>query len=103
MLAAPRPEPAAEAQELRLVDRREVDDHRCLDDLVLDRSDAERPPPDIRLRYVRPAGRERSIRLCVDTDVQVAKILFSPLFVHVPCHRVDVRGAPPLQREEGGA
>ena len=44
------------SQELRLVDRREEGDHGCLDDLVLDGSNAERPLSAIRFRYVLPAG-----------------------------------------------
>ena len=47
VLAAPRSKPIAEAQELRLIDRRENHDHRRLDNLVLDRGDAERPLPAI--------------------------------------------------------
>ena len=42
VLAAPRSEPIAEPQELRLVDWREDGYHRCLDNLVLDGGDAER-------------------------------------------------------------
>src|ERR1700721_3775954 len=65
MLVALRSEPVAEAQELRLVDRRQDCRHRSLDDFVLYGSDAERPLSAIRLRYVLPARRQRSIRSCV--------------------------------------
>ena len=54
VLAAPGSEPIAEPQKLRLVDRREDRNHRCLDDLVLQGGDAERPLFAIRLRYVLP-------------------------------------------------
>src|SRR5437667_12525139 len=54
VLAPPRTEPVAEAQELRFVDWREDHDHRRLDDLVLDRGDAERPLLAVRLRNVGP-------------------------------------------------
>src|SRR4051812_43447382 len=41
VLAASGSEPVTKSQELRLVDRREEGDHGCLDDLVLDGSNAE--------------------------------------------------------------
>src|SRR5215467_7473414 len=43
MLAALRSEPIAEPQELRLVDWRQDRNHRRLDDLIFQCSDAERP------------------------------------------------------------
>src|ERR1700676_2456929 len=43
VLVAPGPEPIAEPQKLRLIDRRENGHHRPLDDLVLKGGDAERP------------------------------------------------------------
>jgi hypothetical protein len=46
VLIALRSEPVAEPQELRLIDRRQDCHHRRLDDLVLQGSDAERPPDD---------------------------------------------------------
>src|SRR3984957_17431088 len=49
VLAAPRSEPIAEPQKLRLVDRREDRNHRGLDDLVFQGSDAEWPLFTIRL------------------------------------------------------
>ena len=55
MLVTLRSETLAEAQELRLIDRRQSCRHRSLDDLVLYGSDAERPLSAIRLRYVLPA------------------------------------------------
>jgi hypothetical protein len=55
MLVTLRSETVAEAQELRLIDRRQSCRHRSLDDLVLYGSDAERPLSAIRLRYVLPA------------------------------------------------
>ena len=78
VLAAPGSEPVAEAQELRLVDRRQDHDHRRLDNLVLDGGDAERPLPAIRLRNIRPARWQRSIRSCVDAPVEVARLSSRP-------------------------
>ena len=43
VLTAPGPEPIAKAQKLRLVDRRQDQDQRGLDDFVLQGCDAERP------------------------------------------------------------
>ena len=43
MLAAPRPEPVREPEEIFLVDRVQDLDHRSLNDLVLQRGDAQRP------------------------------------------------------------
>jgi len=52
MLAAARSEPVIEPQELRLVDRREDRNPRCLDDFVFRGSNAERPLFAIRLGYI---------------------------------------------------
>jgi hypothetical protein len=54
VLTTPGPEPVAEAEELRLIDRGEDGHHRGLDDLVLQRRDAERPLSAVRLGYVPP-------------------------------------------------
>src|SRR5271165_7472063 len=74
MLTALRSEPIAEAQELRLIDRRQNCRHRSLDDLVPYGSDAERSLSAIRLRYILPARRQRSIRPCVDASMQVQEV-----------------------------
>src|SRR6202035_243768 len=55
MLVTLRSETVAEAQELRLIDRRQDCHYRSLDNLVLYGSDAKRPLSAIRLRYVLPA------------------------------------------------
>src|SRR6266508_1891883 len=54
MRAASRPEPVGEAPEIRLVHSVEHLDDGPLNDLVLQRSDAERPLPPVRLRDVHP-------------------------------------------------
>jgi len=54
MRAAPRPEPVRESQEVRLVDGVEHPGDGPLENLVLQRRDAERPQPPVRLRDVRP-------------------------------------------------
>jgi hypothetical protein len=73
----PRPEPVAETPELRLVDRRQDYDHCRLDDLILNRGNAEQSLPAIRLRYVRPAGGQRPIRSSVDAPMEIVKIAFA--------------------------
>jgi hypothetical protein len=49
MLVAPWSEPIGEAEEVRLVDRCQNRDHRLLDDLVLQRSGAQRALTAVRL------------------------------------------------------
>jgi len=100
MLVALRSEPVAEAQELRLIDRRQNCHHRSLDDLVLYGSDAERPLSAIRLRYVLPARRQRSIRPCVDASMQVQEVRLQATCVFGPRHLVDARRCGLLQTEE---
>ncbi len=55
VLAAPRPEPIREPEEVCLVDRVQHLDNGPLDNLVLQRRDAERPHPPVRLGYVVPS------------------------------------------------
>src|SRR5215469_8313648 len=101
VLAAPGSEPIAEPQELHLVDRREDRHHRCLDNLVLDCCDAERPLPAICLRYVLPARWQRSIRPCVDAGVEINEVGLEVLRVLVPCHLIDTWRCALLQIVEG--
>ncbi len=54
MRAAPGPEPIGRAQEVHLVDGVEHLDDGPLEDLVLQRGDAERPPPPVGLLDVPP-------------------------------------------------
>ena len=62
MLAAPRPESVREAEEVRLVDRVQYLHHRPLDDLVLQRRDAQWPLPPIGFGDVLSPGRLRPVR-----------------------------------------
>src|ERR1700681_584710 len=71
MLVALRSKTVAEAQELRLIDRRQDCYHRSLDDLVLHGSDAKRPLSAICLWNILPERWQRSIRPCVDAIMQV--------------------------------
>ena len=89
MLIALRSEPVAEPQELRLVDRRQDRHHCCLDDLIFQSGDAERPLSAIRLRNISPARWQRSIRSCLDARVETREVLLEPFRVFGPCHLVD--------------
>jgi hypothetical protein len=93
VLAASGSEPVTKSQELRLVDRREEGDHGCLDDLVLDGSNAERPLSAIRFRYVLPAGWQRSIRSGMDPCVKIGKVGLQICRVLVPRLAIDAGAA----------
>ena len=100
MLAALRSETVAEAQELRLIDRRQDCHHRSLDDFVLHGGDAKRPLSAICLRNVLPERRQRSIRPCVDASMQVQEVCLKVFCVFDPRHLVDTRRCRLLQSEE---
>ena len=63
VLTTLRSEPVAEPQELRLVDRRQDRNHRRLDDLIFQCSNADRPLSAICLWNISPARWQRSITL----------------------------------------
>lgn len=73
VLVAPRTEPVAEPQELRLVYWRQDSNHRSLDDLILQACDAQRPLSAIGFRNISPARWQRSIRSCVDPAVEISR------------------------------
>ena len=62
VLAAPRPEPIREPEEVLLVDLAQHCRHCSLDDLVFERGDRERALGAVFLRNVAPAGRLRPVR-----------------------------------------
>ena len=96
----PRPEPVAEAVELRLVDRiQDLLHHRSLDDLVLQRRDTERPYAPVRLGYLDPPHGFRPVRSPLHAAVQVEQPLVQPVPVLAPPHSVHARGRVSLQRE----
>src|SRR6476660_191088 len=72
--AAPGSEPAAEPEEVLLVDRVQQRDHRPLDDLVLQRGDRQRTLPAVRLGNVDPPRRQCPIRSPLDPVVQILEI-----------------------------
>jgi site-specific DNA recombinase len=100
MLVALRSETVAEAQELRLIDRRQNCHHRRLDNLVLHGRDAKRTLSAICLWNILPERWQRSIRPCVDARMQVPEVCLKVLCVFDPRHLVDTRRCSPLQAEE---
>ena len=83
VLTTLRSEPVAEPQELRLVDRRQDRNHRRLDDLIFQCSNAERPLSAICLWNISPARWQRSIRSRLDARVEVREILLKAFRVSV--------------------
>ena len=75
MLAPSRTEPVGEALEVRLVDRVQHLADRTLDDLVLQRRDAERPQPPVRLRDVDAPRRHRPVLPRLHPRVQGQQVL----------------------------
>jgi hypothetical protein len=73
---------------------------RRMDDLVLNGGYAERPLSAIRLRYVSPTGRQRSIRPCVYQCVEILEVTLEAFRVLVPRHAIHARRSPLLQTEE---
>ena len=99
MRAAPRPEPVREAEEVGLVDGVQHLDRRALDDLVLQRGNAERPLPPVGLGDVRPLDRLRSVRPALQPSGEVLEVLLQGLPVVLPRLAVDPGRGVPLQRE----
>ena len=98
MRPAPRPEPIAEPEEFRLVDRRQEGvDNGLLDDLVLQCGHPQRSRASVRLRNVHPPRRTRPVRSCLHAPVQVEQSLFQPLPVLRPSHSVHARCRSGLQ------
>ena len=75
VLAASRPEPIREPEEVFLVDRVQHVDRGPLDDLVFQSGDRERALPSVRLRYIQPPARQRPVRSPMDPRVQVREVL----------------------------
>ena len=93
VLAAPRPEPVGEAEEVRLVDGVQHLHHRPLDDLVLQRGDAERPLPAVGLGDVLPPRRLRPVGTPLYASVQVSEVALETRLVLVPGDAVDAGAA----------
>ena len=88
MLAPSRTEPVGEALEVRLVNRVQHLADRTLDDLVLQRRDAERPQPPVRLRDVDAPRRHRPVLPRLHPRVQGQQVLLPVPVVLPPGHPV---------------
>jgi hypothetical protein len=84
----------------RFVNGRQDGHHRRLDDLVLQRGDAERPLSAMRLGYVLPARRQR-LRSYVNPTMEVCEVCLQVLRVLGPRHVVHARRGGLLQTQEG--
>src|SRR6476469_3500692 len=102
MRATPCPESVGEAQEIHLVDGVEYLDDGPLENLVLQRGDAERPLPPVRLRDIRPARWLSPVAPAVQSRVQVPEVGLQLLPVGLPGHPVHPRRRRRTNRPVGG-
>jgi site-specific DNA recombinase len=100
VLSTLRPEPVTEPQEFRLVDRRQDRRHGRLDNLVLQRGNAQRSTPPIRLRNIPSTVGQRSIPSPMHTCVKALEVCLQTLLVLCPRQPVDPRRGVLLQSEE---
>src|SRR6266446_170713 len=100
---APRPEPVREPENVDLVDRIQDRDDRALDQLVLERGNAERPEPPVGLRDERSPDRLRPVRPSREPSREILKIRVQALAVVPPRLALDPRRRVSLQRVVRGA
>src|ERR1700676_110695 len=84
MRAAPGPEPVGETEKVLLVYGVQHLHHRPLDDLVLQRGDAQRALPPVRFRYVHPTRRARPVSTTMHTAQQVFEVRSKILPIRLP-------------------
>jgi hypothetical protein len=90
-LAAPRPEPVREAEEVRFIDGVEHLDSGALNDFVFQRGNTERPLPPVFLRDVHPTNRLRPVRATLQPFGEVSKVVLHRLPVVPPRLAVHTR------------
>ena len=100
MLGTPRPEPVGEAPEVRLVDRVQHLRDGALENLVLQRRDAERPLPPVRLRDVNAPRRDRPVSPLLRPLVQGEQADGRTALVVPPSHPVHAGSRVLLQGPE---
>ena len=100
VLAAPRPEPIGEPQEILFVNLVEDRHYRLLNDLVLQSCNTQGTLPSISFRNVGSLGRLRSIRPSMDSAMQVRQLLIQVRLVLLPGHAIYSGRSVPLQRVE---
>ena len=101
VLAASRPEAVAEPQKVCFPDRVQHLDHRALDDLVLQRGNAERPLPSVRLGDIHPPRRQRPIGAAVNAVLEILEPRLEICAVFPSPHPVHSSRRLPLQRLVG--
>src|SRR5437867_4327516 len=101
MRAAPRSESVGKAEEVDLVDRVEHLDDGTLDDLILQRGNAERSHPPVRLRDVRSTHRLRPVRSPLQPAGEVLEVAVEILSVVPPRLAIDTGSRLPLEGEVG--
>ena len=95
MLAATRPEPVREAEEVGFIDGVQHIDRRALHKLVFQRGHSERPLPPVGLGDEHSTNRLRSVRTPLQPIGEVLEILFQSLAVVPPRLAVHARGRLP--------
>src|ERR1700691_2023078 len=88
MWTASRTKSVRKAPKVHLVYLVEDRDHRLLDDLVFQRSDAQRPLPAIGLRYVHSSRGLCPIRSTVHSAMELDKPSLQALLILLPTHSV---------------
>ncbi len=101
MLAASGAKSIRESEEVLLVDRVQHLDERALDDLVLQRRDAQRALPPVGLRDKPTPRRLRPIGSSVDAAMQILEASLQIMAVILPRHAIDARSRLALEREVG--
>src|SRR5215510_7347849 len=94
------PEPVREAFEVHLMNLVEDGHHRLLNNLVLQRGDAQRALPPIGLRDVDSSRGLCLIHSTMDSAVKVDYSAFQSGLVLLPCHAIYSRRSLSLQRVE---
>ena len=96
-----RPEAIREAYKVLLVDRLQDRRHRLLDDLILERDDAQRSLPSVGFLYVDSPHGLRAVAAPMNTVVKIAEALFQTLcsraVILLPRHLVHSRRRPSLK------
>ena len=85
---ASRPEPIREAPEVRLINLIEHGHHGLLNNLVLQRRDAQRSLPSVSLRNVHSTRGLCPVRATMYAAVQIDEPIFQPRLILAPCHAV---------------
>ncbi len=100
MLATTRPKTIAETEKVLLVDALQNPQHRFLNDLVLERRNAQWSLAAIRFRYPHSARRLSTVGSPVNSIVEVRNVGLQGLLLVMPGHFVDSDCRRLLQIEE---